>query len=32
MLADIKKDTCDWMPAYTEEENEPVYLPGGFPI
>ena len=31
MLADIKKDTCDWMPAYTEEENEPVYLPGGFP-
>ena len=31
MLADIKKDTCDWMPAYTEEEQEPVYLPGSFP-
>ena len=31
MLADIKKDTCDWTPAYTEEENEPVYLPGTFP-
>ena len=31
MLADIKKNTCDWQPAYTEEENEPVYLPGGFP-
>ena len=31
MLADIKKDTCDWVPAYTEEENEPVYLPGCFP-
>ena len=31
MLADIKKDTCDWQPAYTEEENEPIYLPGIFP-
>ena len=31
MLADIKKDTCDWQPAYTEEEDEPVYLPGIFP-
>ena len=31
MLADIKKNTCDWQPAYTEEEDEPVYLPGGFP-
>ena len=31
MLADIKKNTCDWMPAYTEEENEPIYLPGTFP-
>ena len=31
MLADIKKNTCDWVPAYTEEENEPVYLPGCFP-
>lgn len=31
MLTDIKKDTCDWSPAYTEEEDEPVYLPGTFP-
>ena len=31
MLADIKKNTCDWSKAYTEEEDEPVYLPGGFP-
>ena len=31
MLADIKKNTCDWSRAYTEEEDEPVYLPGGFP-
>ena len=31
MLADIKKNTVDWMPAYTDEENEPVYLPGKFP-
>lgn len=31
MLADIKKDTCDWQPAYTEEEDEPIYLPGIFP-
>ena len=31
MLADIKKNTCDWQPAYTEEENEPIYLPGSFP-
>ena len=31
MLADIKKNTCDWNKAYTEEEDEPVYLPGGFP-
>ena len=31
MLADIKKNTCDWMPAYTEEEDEPIYLPGTFP-
>ena len=31
MLADIKKNTCDWQPAYTEEEDEPIYLPGVFP-
>ena len=31
MLADIKKNTCDWQPAYTEEEEEPIYLPGSFP-
>ena len=31
MLADIKKNTCDWQPAYTEEEDEPIYLPGIFP-
>ena len=31
MLADIKKNTVDWAPAYTDEEDEPVYLPGKFP-
>lgn len=31
MLADIKKNTCDWQPTYTEEEDEPIYLPGSFP-
>lgn len=31
MLRDLKKDTSDWIPAYTDEENEPVYLPGGIP-
>lgn len=31
MLRDLKKDTSDWVPAYTDEENEPVYLPGGIP-
>lgn len=31
LLTDIKKNTCDWAPAYTEEEDEPVYLPGTFP-
>mgnify|MGYP003603637489 CR=1 FL=1 len=30
-LADIKKDTVDWMDAYTDEEQEPVYLPGKVP-
>lgn len=31
MLVDIKKNTVDWAPAYTDEEDEPVYLPGKFP-
>lgn len=31
MLADIKKDTADWQLAYTDEEHEPVYLPGRIP-
>ena len=31
MLADIKKDTADWQLAYTDEESEPVYLPGKIP-
>lgn len=30
-LADIKKDTVDWQLAYTDEENEPIYLPGRIP-
>ena len=31
MLADIKKDTVDWQLAYTDAEDEPVYLPGRIP-
>ena len=31
MLADIKKNTVDWQNAYTDEEQEPVYLPGKLP-
>jgi DNA gyrase subunit A len=31
MLKGIKKDTVDWQPAYTDEEDEPVYLPGLIP-
>ena len=31
MLADIKKNTIDWQNAYTDEEQEPVYLPGRIP-
>lgn len=31
MLADIKKNTVDWMNAYTDEELEPIYLPGRIP-
>lgn len=31
MLADIKKNTVDWRLAYTDVEDEPVYLPGRIP-
>ena len=31
MLADIKKDAVDWQLAYTDEEKEPIYLPGSIP-
>ena len=31
MLADIKKDTVDWQLAYTDVEDEPIYLPGRIP-
>ena len=31
MLADIKKNTTDWQLAYTDVEEEPVYLPGRIP-
>ena len=31
MLADIKKNTVDWQLAYTDVENEPIYLPGRIP-
>lgn len=31
MLTDIKKNTSDWQLAYTDEEEEPVYLPGRIP-
>ena len=31
MLADIKKNTSDWQLAYTDEEEEPIYLPGCIP-
>lgn len=31
MLSDVKKNTVDWMNAYTDEEQEPVYLPGLIP-
>ena len=31
MLADIKKNTVDWQNAYTDEEEEPIYLPGRIP-
>ena len=31
MLSDIKKNAVDWHLAYTDEENEPTYLPGLIP-
>ena len=31
MLTDIKKNTVDWQLAYTDVEEEPVYLPGRIP-
>ena len=31
MLSDVKKNTVDWINAYTDEEQEPVYLPGLVP-
>ena len=31
MLADIKKNAVDWQLAYTDVEEEPVYLPGRIP-
>lgn len=31
MLKEIKKNAVDWQPAYTDEEDEPVYLPGCIP-
>ena len=30
-LADIKKDSVDWIPNFDETAQEPVYLPGLFP-
>ena len=30
-LAEIKKNAVDWQLAYTDEEEEPVYLPGNIP-
>ena len=31
MLTDIKKDCVDWQLTYTDEEEEPIYLPGCIP-
>ncbi len=30
-LNNIKKNAVDWLPAYTDEEDEPTYLPGIVP-
>ena len=31
MLADIEKNTVDWTPNYTQDENEPTVLPARYP-
>lgn len=31
LLADIEKDTVDWTPNYTQDENEPTVLPCRYP-
>jgi len=31
MLADIEKNTVDWVPNYDQQENEPTVLPARFP-
>ena len=31
MLTDIKKNAVDWQLAYTDAEDEPIYLPGRIP-
>ena len=31
MLTDIKKNAVDWQLAYTDAEEEPIYLPGRIP-
>jgi DNA gyrase subunit A len=31
MLADIEKNTVDWAPNYTQDENEPKVLPARYP-
>ena len=31
MLADLDKDTVDWIPNYDGTRNEPTVLPGRFP-
>lgn len=30
-IGDLNKDTVDWINAYTDEEQEPMYLPGIVP-
>jgi DNA gyrase subunit A len=31
LLADIEKNTVDWIPNYTQDENEPTVLPARYP-
>ncbi|MFN3652091.1 MAG: DNA gyrase subunit A [Armatimonadota bacterium] len=31
MLADIEKETVDWVPNYTQDESEPTVLPARYP-